>query len=101
MHEHYARDGLVCMSVTVDELSRKEAALAFLKKQKATFANYLLNEEASVWAEKWSIAAPPAVFVFDRDGKRAAKFDTSDSEKSFTYDDVEKVVKQLLPAKAR
>jgi hypothetical protein len=99
MHERYAKDGLVCMSVTVDELARKDAALAFLQKQKATFSNYLLDEEPAVWSEKWSITAPPAVFVFDRDGKRAAKFDTSDSDKPLSYDDVEKLVKQLLSVK--
>ena len=99
MHERYAKDGLVCMSVTVDELDRKDAALSFLKKQNAAFANYLLDEQPEVWGEKWGITAPPAVFVVDRDGKRAAKFDTNDADKPFTYDDVEKVVKPLLANK--
>jgi hypothetical protein len=97
MHERYAKDGLVCISVSVDELKRQDAALAFLKETKATFANYLLDEETDLWQTKWDINAPPAVFVFDRANRRAAKFDTSDPDKPYSYDDVERVVKKLLP----
>jgi len=39
------------------------------------------------------------VFVFDRDGRRAGKFDTSDPDKPYTYADVEALVKELLKAK--
>lgn len=98
MHTKYARDGVVCVSLSVDELPEREATLKFLKSKKATFANYLLNEEVGVWQEKLKITGPPAVFVFDRDGKVAARFDTNDSAKEFTYADVEQVVKKLLKA---
>jgi hypothetical protein len=96
MHQKYDKDGLVCMSVSVDELRNKEAALGFLKKQDATFANYLLDEEWDFWQNKWSINGPPAVFVFDRNNRVAAKFDTSDPDKPYTYNDVEQRVRQLL-----
>jgi hypothetical protein len=44
------------------------------------------------------VAAQPVVFVFDRLGRRAAKF--SPDEKNFTYnEDVEPLVKKLLSAK--
>lgn len=84
------------MSVTIDAVRQKDKALTFLKSQKAVFANYLLDEEPAFWQEKFDMAGPPVVFVFDRDGKIAAKFDTSDSEKPFTHADVEKVVRGLL-----
>lgn len=96
MHRKYAGQGLVCVSVSVDEPEKRAKALAFLQKQGATFANYLLTEEVEVWQQRWKVKAPPIVFVFSRDGRRAAKFDHDDPDKNFTYDEVENLVKQLL-----
>jgi hypothetical protein len=96
MHERYGKAGLECMSVSIDEPERKAAALAFLTRQKAAFANYWIDEEAALWQGKWKIKAPPAVFVFDRKGRRAGKFDTDDPDKGFKYEDVEKLVQGLL-----
>jgi hypothetical protein len=36
------------------------------------------------------------VFVFDRQGRRAAKFDSEDPEKPLSYEDVKKLVPKLL-----
>jgi len=96
LHEKYAGAGLVCMSVAVDEVKQQPAALAFLRKQQAAFANYLLDEEFGYWQDKFDINGPPAVFVFDRANRRAGKFDYTDPNKQFTYADVEKLVQQLL-----
>src|SRR5262245_33375398 len=96
MHERYAKDGLVCMSVSVDELDRKGAALKFLREKKATFPNFLLDEAVAKWSERWSINGPPAVLVYDRQGNLARKFDNNDPDKQFTYKDVEKLAKELL-----
>jgi hypothetical protein len=98
MHRKYAKDGLVCISVSVDEPKNQMAALEFLKRQTASFSNYLLDEDVQFWQDKWDINAPPAVFVFDRQNQRAAKFDTSDPDKPYTYEDVEKVAARLLRA---
>jgi len=100
LHHQYVKDGLTCISVSVDETDQREAALKFLKAQKATFPNFLLNEEAAVWQEKWDLKSIPAVFVFGRDGKVAARFDNDDEAKPpFTYEEVEKKVKELLAVK--
>jgi hypothetical protein len=96
MHQRYARDGLVCMSVCVDEPKRRAAALDFLRDQRAPFANYLLREEIALWQEKFDVSGPPAVFVFNRDGKRAGKFDCNDPDKPYTNADVEQLVRSLL-----
>jgi thiol-disulfide isomerase/thioredoxin len=96
LHHKYGSRGLVCMSLTVDPAESRDDALKFLVKQKATFANYWLDEKAEVWQERWRIIGPPAVFVFDRQGKRAAKFYSEDDNKPFTYAEVEKLVQQLL-----
>lgn len=94
LHERRLRDGVVCISVTVDKKENQEAALEFLKKQKAMFANYLLDEDPKVWLESWGVQGVPVVFVFNRDGQLVRKFD-SDATK-FTYEDVNKVVDDLL-----
>lgn len=100
LHQKYAQQGLLCMSVSVDEPDKKDACLAFLKKRGATFPNYLLDEKPDLWQNKWDINAPPAVLVFGRDGKLARKFDNTDPDKQYTYTDVEKFLQDLLRAKS-
>ena len=96
MHEKHRKDGLVCLSVSVDPLEEKERTLKFLRKVKATFANYLLDEAPNkVWQDHFGIFGPPAVFVYDRDGKLAKRFD---AEEEWTYKEVEQVVEKLLRA---
>jgi len=98
LHQRDAKDGLVCMSVSVDPAGKRDDALKFLQKQPATFANYWLDEKDTFWQDKLDINGPPAFFVFDRQGKRAAKFTSDDPDKPFKFADVEKVVEQLLKA---
>ena len=87
LHQDRAKDGLVCISVAVDD-ELKPAILAFLTKQKATFANYWLDERATVWQDQWDIKGP-ARRLFDRQGRRAARFDCNDPNKQYTPADVE------------
>ena len=96
MREKYAKDGLVVMTVSVDTPDRKDAALNVLQANKVMGPNFLLDEETEFWQKKWKIDGPPAVFVFDREGKRAMKFD---DDKPYDHTDVEKVVKELLRTK--
>jgi hypothetical protein len=96
MHRKYAKDGLVCITVSVDEPDNGPKALAFLNKQGATFPNYLVDEPAEVWQKRLNVGFPPNVLVFDRDGKRVKKFT---ADEPFTYADVEKVVEPLLKRK--
>ena len=101
LHQQYADKGLVCMSVALDAPEDSKApapppgVLKFLTKQKATFTNYWLNEDGKVWTDRFGISGVPAVFVFDRQGRRAAKF-TQDDGKTFDYTDVRKLVEKLL-----
>jgi thiol-disulfide isomerase/thioredoxin len=98
LHERYAGDGLVCMSVSVDKADQHTAALVFLTRQKATFPNYRLTDSDEVWQKAWKINGPPALFIFDRDGKRVARFDSEDDKKPFSYESagVEAIVRKLL-----
>jgi hypothetical protein len=96
MHRRYGKDGLVCVSVSVDEAENKDKALAFLKKREAAFANYLLDEKAEVWQNKLKLTGTPAVVLFGKDGNLVRKFEDNDADHPFSYDDVEAVVRKLL-----
>jgi thiol-disulfide isomerase/thioredoxin len=98
-HDH-AKDGLACLSVSVDEPARRDGALTFLRAKGAAFSNFLLDETGATWQGRWGINSIPVVFVFDRDGKRAAKFHSDDPDHSFTYADVRKLVERLLVSRS-
>lgn len=84
------------MSVSIDQLKNKNAALAFLVKQNAAFTNVLFDEPPKVIQEQFDIYGVPAALVFDRDGKLAKRFDNNDPRKSYTHVDVEAAVQKLL-----
>lgn len=98
LHKKYAKDGLLCMSVSLDDTEKRDIALAFLKSKQATFPNYLLDEGEKGW-DKLDIKSIPAVFVFGRDGKLARRFTGDDPDNQFTYADVESFVNALLREK--
>jgi thiol-disulfide isomerase/thioredoxin len=94
MQHRYEKDGLVCLSLSVDPPKKRESALAFLKEHNATIANYWIDEPEDFWQDKFDTGGPPVVFVFDRQGKRAAKFESNNPP--FKPADIEKLVQQLL-----
>ncbi len=98
MHKKYAKDGVVAVSVSLDDLSDKEVKdriIKFLVEKKATFTNLILDEKPDDSTKKLGIDGVPAVFVFKRDGTLAKKF-TDD----YTYEkDVDKLVQELLKKK--
>lgn len=98
LHQQYGKDGVVCMSVSVDDPTpeKKAKALDFLTKKGATFQNFILDEESEVWQKNWKVNGVPIVFVFNRDGSQAVKFDADDPDKQFTYKDVKAKVEELL-----
>lgn len=96
MHHKYGKDGLRCLSVTVDEEDGKEGALKFLNKVGAVFPNYQVTDDASIWQEAWDVVGVPVVRVYGRDGKLARQFDYRNPDAQFTYGDVEALVKDLL-----
>lgn len=95
MRRKYNNGGLVCLSVSLDTPDRHAAALTFLTRVDAQMPNYLLDEDSDFWQTKWKFNGPPLVFVFDRQGKRAAKFEV-DPDKPYDHTDVEARVKELL-----
>jgi thiol-disulfide isomerase/thioredoxin len=98
LHEKKGNEGVTCISVSVDKKEDFDQALKYLKDKKATFTNLWLDEAPEVWFKKWNIKeGVPVAFVFDRQGKMAKKFTNEDQKAPpFTYEDVTKVVDELL-----
>ena len=93
MHKKYAKDGFAAVSVSLDDPGDKKArqnVIEFLRKQKATFTNLILDEKSEIWQEKLKFDGPPCVFVFNREGKWK-KF-----EAPVEYADIEKYVAELM-----
>jgi thiol-disulfide isomerase/thioredoxin len=98
LHEKKGNEGVTCISVSIDKKEDFDQALKYLKDRKATFTNVLLDEKPEFWGQKWDIKqGVPVAFVFDRQGKIVKKFSNEDPKAPpFTYDDVTKVVDELL-----
>ncbi|MGE5194010.1 MAG: TlpA disulfide reductase family protein [Deltaproteobacteria bacterium] len=110
LHQKYGRTGVTCMSLSCDYQGIKnkppeyyrERVVRFLEKQGAAFQNLLASDPAEELYEKMELASIPAVFVYGRDGKLVKRFDNEQAkteEDNFTYDDVIKLVEELLKAK--
>jgi hypothetical protein len=102
MHRKFGKDGLVAVSVCLDDPSDNKArdrALAFLRKQGADFANVLLDEKPEVYQEKLRIDGPPCVYLFNRDNHFVLKRDGAGEEGKIDYGFFEKKIVELLAAK--
>jgi hypothetical protein len=100
MHNKHGKAGIVAMSVSLDEPEDEKLmknVRTFLKEQKATFQNFVLNETQETWVEKLGIAGPPAIFVFGLDGKLAKRYPEPD--KDVDYKEIEKFALELLKKK--
>lgn len=99
MHQKYADQGLVAISLSMDEADAPKkvaAATKFLQGQKATFTNLILDENINTGFDKLDIGSIPAVFVYTPDGKELKRFTGDDVDKIFTYEQVEAFVKDYL-----
>jgi thiol-disulfide isomerase/thioredoxin len=94
MSQKYAGLGLVVLTVNVDadawQKETQDGVLQFLRAQKATFTNFMLNEP-EIFLEKAGIEYLPCVFGFSREGT-LRKF-TADAAGP---EDIEKQVAQWL-----
>jgi hypothetical protein len=106
MHRKYGKGGLAAVSVSLDDPGDKKArgrVEEFLKRQKATCANYLLDAKPEEWQKKFKIDGPPAVAVYGRDGRLVKRWPVVDGKgepvEDVNYAAVEKVVQGLLKKK--
>jgi thiol-disulfide isomerase/thioredoxin len=93
---------LACISVSVDfegtDPTEKIVPVVsdFLTKQRATFDNVLASEEVFTMLRKLGVSAPPAVFIYDRDGKLREKFTEAGGNDKPMYERVGALVEQLI-----
>jgi hypothetical protein len=96
LHEKYAREGLVAVSVSLDdpkETGAKENVLKFLRARNANLTNLILDENQDFWQKKFNMDGPPSVYVFNREGKWKQWVGGE------PYPEVEKLVVEFLKAK--
>lgn len=105
LHREYP-DDVVCMSMNIDYAgfedetpeSHREEVMKFLSEQNATFQNILSRDPDEKLLAEIELDSVPAVYVFDRNGKVAKRFDntTGDGEE-FTYEhDIIPLIEKLL-----
>lgn len=99
LHNRYAADGLVCVSVNrmSTELAEQPKVLAFLQAKQARFPNYILKdspEQLEGWIDtRVGTQVTPAYLLLDREGKKVPL------DLDATSADVEAIVRQLLARK--
>ena len=104
LHEKYADAGLVCLSVCMDrqfeEEYDREKVLAFLKKQGATFPNFIVADpdadEAALQKTFGKGAGIPYLVVFDKGGRKIWDSDSHKVPKDEYAATIERVVKEQL-----
>jgi thiol-disulfide isomerase/thioredoxin len=97
LHNKYELQGVVCISVSVDDLKSKDKALKFLKQEKATFANYLFQGKSDDELNNaWVFSGVPVVRVYQPSGELAKQFSNADTNDQFTYKDVEALVQKMV-----
>jgi len=97
LHDRYSKEGLVCMSVSIDSEENDPSSLAFLKSKGATFSNFRMEKPEEL-TSRWRFSYIPAVFVFDQKGKRYS-YISGDPIVPFSYANVEAKVKELIRSK--
>lgn len=96
LHKELTGDGLVAVSVSVDDTDAKAKVLKFLQDQKAAFENFIIPQGVQ---EKYDFAGVPCVAVYGRDGKLVKLFNGDPPRPPYKYTDVEPLVRELLGKK--
>lgn len=99
LHKKYGPEKVACISLSFDfeggEGAKPEDVkpdvLKFLEKQQATFNNVLCSEDSDTLRKKMDLAAIPAVYVYDREGTLANRFEGEE-----IYENVPPLVEKLL-----
>jgi len=103
----YPDNQLRCMTVSLDYVgivdtppeSYKPKVLGILQPLGAKFDNILCSIESEKALQLLDLAAPPAVDVYDQQGRLAKRFDNSSAtneNEAFTYEEVKRLVQELM-----
>jgi thiol-disulfide isomerase/thioredoxin len=99
LYNEHKKDGLTAITVAVDLAWEKytptvhDSLLRFLKKQGATFPNFVLDTSKQVLQEKLRVELVPCVYVFNRQGK------WTQFPEGIKPDELDALVKKLLAEK--
>lgn len=99
LSKRYADEGVRFVSTCLDDPGDEQAiayARNFLKEQKATFDNFLINENVADSFEKLDLMTIPAVFIYGRNGELSYRLTADDPDNQFTDQDVEAAIDELL-----
>ncbi len=103
MSRNLADEGLVVVSMAIDDPEQRDAALAILKKHNASFENLMASagvSDESFEAYEITSGALPHYKVYGRDGSLFKSFLVdATAESTFTPEDVEQAVKTALGEK--
>ncbi|MCE9532172.1 MAG: TlpA family protein disulfide reductase, partial [Planctomycetes bacterium] len=97
LHKDLAKEGLVCISLSVDLEENFDGALEFLRKHGATFPNYILwdnDDNKDELEKKLAQRSPPIIHVFNRKGEKVHTWEGRIKE-----DEIDKLIKELLQEK--
>ena len=104
LHRKYHDQGLAVISVSLDAKKDRDKALDFLRSQGAAFDNVMSPYSmGNLSFDVFEIdnGSVPHYQLYDREGNRARKFATGDPmTKTFTSEDVERAVVELLDSSA-
>jgi thiol-disulfide isomerase/thioredoxin len=99
LNRRYRDRGVTVVSMSVDDRDDKKAAQMarqFLVKQNARFRNYLMDEPILDAFEKLGVQGIPAVFIYDRTGRRRYFLNADDPNHQFTSKEVDDAIAKLL-----
>jgi thiol-disulfide isomerase/thioredoxin len=99
MHQKYAKDGLVAVSVSLDpvkDAKRRKDVEAFLQEKKATLTNLQLDAPPEEWQKRLKFDGPPCVFLFNRANQIVKKVPVVDPETLATREKVDYAVLEKL-----
>jgi hypothetical protein len=81
LQKKFAKDGLVCMTLSMDLGESRKETLKSLQKVNCDLANYLPaeNESVEAWEAVFGCCGIPTVVIYGRNGKQAASFMMTDA----------------------
>ncbi|MEJ2116300.1 MAG: TlpA disulfide reductase family protein [Gammaproteobacteria bacterium] len=99
LHEKYKNQNIEFVSMNLDDredLESLDLADKFLKKMKANFDHYRMDENLLYAFEKLDLLGIPAVLIYDENGKEQYRLTGDNPNKQFTEKDIEEAIKELL-----
>jgi thiol-disulfide isomerase/thioredoxin len=99
MYRTYGDRGVRFVSMSLDDrgdVAAVERAGEFLEEQRATFPNFLMDENVLEGFEKLELMTVPAVYVYAPDGTLFRKLTADHPDRQFTEEDIEAAIRELL-----